>query len=136
MSMEQLLVGALEQVANHNFGNSILELGVHTKEGRLLAVGLACLLKGVVGKLSIITVNAVLSSKLLECLLGKDGLGSRAVNLEIHKKQLGVVAHKNGAVSVPLLGEWPLQLGKKTTLVDSIWSTETISPGLVATNTS
>jgi hypothetical protein len=50
--------------------------------------------------------------------------------------QLGVVDHKNSAVSVLLFGECPLQQGKNPTSVDSIWLTETVFPGLVATKTS
>ncbi len=47
------------------------------------------MLESVVSKLSVITVivldtDTVPGSKLLECLLGKDG-GRRVINLEMHK---------------------------------------------------
>jgi hypothetical protein len=63
--------------------------------------------------MSIITVivldaDTVLVGKLLKCLLSKNGLTGRFVDLEMHKTQSGVVVHKNGAVSVPLLGACPL----------------------------
>jgi hypothetical protein len=74
----------------------------------------------------------MLGCKLLKCLLGKHGLCGRVFNLEVRKMQSGEVVHKNSAISVPLLGERPLQLGKNPTSVDSIESTETISPGLAA----
>ncbi len=135
--MEQLLADALQQVANHLLGNSIWEMDIHTIEGKLLAVGLACLLEGIVSKLSIVIVvvfnaDAMLSGNLLKRLLGKDGHCGRVVKLEMHKTQLGVVVHKNGAVSVRFLVSAG---GKNPTLVDSIWSTETVSPGLVARTT-
>jgi hypothetical protein len=78
----------------------------------------------------------MLSCKLLKCLLGKHGLCGRVVNLEVHKMQLGEVVNNNSAKPVPLLCERFLQQGKKPTSVDSIWLTETISPGLVATKIS
>jgi hypothetical protein len=83
--MEQLLAGALPQVANCVLGNFILEMGIHATDGKLLVAGLACLPEGVVGRSSIITVivldaDVVLGGKLLKCLLGKeDGLGSRVL---------------------------------------------------------
>ncbi len=58
----------------------------------------------------------MLGCKLLKCLLGKHGLCGGVVNLEVHETQLGEVVHKNSAISVPLLGERPLQLGKKAHL--------------------
>jgi hypothetical protein len=75
----------------------------------------------------------MLGCKLLKRLLGKHGLCGEVVNLEVHKTQLGEVVHENSAIPVPLLCGRPLQLGKKPTSVDSIWSTETISPGLAVT---
>jgi hypothetical protein len=68
------------------------------------------LLEVVVVKLTVITVivldaNNVLGSKLLKCLLGKDGFSGRVFKMEVHKTKSGVVVHKNSAVSLPLLGE-------------------------------
>jgi hypothetical protein len=74
----------------------------------------------------------MLSCKLLKPLLGKHGLCGKVVNLEVHKVLSGEVVNKNSAVSVTLLGERSLQLDKNPFSVDSIWSTETISPGLAA----
>jgi hypothetical protein len=102
-------------------GNSTLEMGVHGTESKQLRAGLAWLLEGVVSKSSVIKVivldaDNVLGGKLLKCLPGKDGLSGGVVILKVHKMQSGVVVHKNSAVSVPLLGECPLQLSKKTHL--------------------
>ncbi len=71
--------------------------------------------------MSIITVivsdaDTMLGCNLLECLLGKHGLCSGVVNLEVHETQSEEVVHKNSAISVLLLGERPLQLGKKAHL--------------------
>jgi hypothetical protein len=68
------------------------------------------LLEGIFSKLSVITVivldaDTMLGGKLLKCLLGKDGLSGRVVNLEVHETQMGVGVHKNSTVSVLLLGE-------------------------------
>ncbi len=91
-------------------GNSILEIGIHTTESKPLAAGLTQLLGVIVSKSSVITlivldVDTVLGCKLLKCLLGKGGLSSRVIDLEVQKTQSGVLVHKNSAVSVPLLGE-------------------------------
>ncbi len=64
----------------------------------------------------VLDADTVLGSKLLKCLLGKDGLGGGVIDLLMHEMQLGAVVHKNGGVSVPLLDECPLQLGKKAHL--------------------
>jgi hypothetical protein len=58
----------------------------------------------------------MLSCKLLKHLLGKHGLCSRVINLEVHEMQSGEVVHKDSAISVLPLGERPLQLGKKAHL--------------------
>jgi hypothetical protein len=42
----------------------------------------------------VLDADTMLSGKLLKCLLGKDGLSGRVVNLEVHKMQSGVVFHK------------------------------------------
>ncbi len=58
----------------------------------------------------------MLGCKLLKRLLGKLGLCNGVVNLEVYKTQSGEVVHKSSAIPVPLLGERPLQLGKKAHL--------------------
>ncbi len=58
----------------------------------------------------------MLVCKLLKRLLGKHGLCSAVVNLEVNETQSGEVVHKNSAIPVPLLGERPLQLGEKAHL--------------------
>jgi hypothetical protein len=58
----------------------------------------------------------MLGCKFLKRLLGKHGLCSGVVDLEVHEMQSGEVVHKNSAIPVPLLCERPLQLGKKTHL--------------------
>ncbi len=111
-------MGALQQISNRVLRNSILEMGIYATESKSLAAGLSCLPPGIASKLSIITAtvqdaNTVLGCKALKRLLGKHGLYGKVINLEVHKTQLGEVVHKNSAISVPLLGERPLQLGEK-----------------------
>jgi hypothetical protein len=96
-----------------------LEVGVYPTEGKSLMTALAWFLEGIVGKLAIVAVivvdaNAVLGSKLLKRLLGGDSLDGGIINLVMHETQSGVMVHKNGATPVPLLGEFPFQLGKKS----------------------
>jgi hypothetical protein len=62
----------------------------------------------------VVDANAVLGVKLLKRVLGSDSLDGGIINLVMHKMQSGVMVHKNGATPVPLLGEFPLQLGKKS----------------------
>ncbi len=74
-----MLLSALADIANCTLGNAILEMGVHSAEGKTLAAFVACLLEGVVVKLSIVAVimldaNAVLGGKGLKCSIGGDGL--------------------------------------------------------------
>jgi hypothetical protein len=68
-------------------GNSILEIGVHATESKLLAAGLTQLLGVVVSTSSVITlivldVDTVLGCKLLKRLLGKGGFSSGVIDLE------------------------------------------------------
>ncbi len=75
--MQQLLAGAVGEVADGVFCNSILEMGVDSTEGELLVALLAGLFEGVVGKLAIVAVvvadgDAMLGSKLLKSSLGLD----------------------------------------------------------------
>ena len=96
--------------------------------------------EGVFIKLSDITVivldaDTVLGSKVLICLLGKDGLSGRVFNLEVHETQSGVVVQKILQYLCCFLVKDPFNWAKKPTSVDSTWSTETVSPGLVATKT-
>jgi hypothetical protein len=55
-------------------------------------------------------------------LLGDDSFDGGIIDLVVHETHSGVMVDKDGAASVPLLGE-------------TIWSTETVSPGLVAVKT-
>ncbi len=83
----------------------------------------------------VVYANAVLGSKLLKSVLGGDSFDGGIINLVVYKTHSGVMVHKDGAALVLLLGEFPFQLGKNPTLVDTIWSTETVSPRLVAVMT-
>jgi hypothetical protein len=100
-------------------GNAILEMGVHSAEGKMLAAFVACLLEGVVIKLSVAAVimldaNAVLGGKGLKCSLGGNSLDKGVINLEMDEMQTRVVVHKDGHAPVALLGKCPLQLGKES----------------------
>ncbi len=95
------------------------------------------MLPGVVSKLSVITVivlnaDTMLSCKLFKRLLGKHGLCSGVINLEVHKMRSEEVVHKTVQYLYRFLVRDPFNWAKKPTSADSIWSTETISPGLVA----
>jgi hypothetical protein len=75
--MQQLLAGAVGEVADGAFCGSILEMGVDAAEGELLVALLAGLLEGVAGKSAIVAIvvadgDAMLGSKLLERSLGLD----------------------------------------------------------------
>jgi hypothetical protein len=55
----------------------------------------------------------VLGGKLLKSVLGVDSFDRGIINLVVHETQSGVMVNKDGAALVPLLGEFPFQLGKK-----------------------
>jgi hypothetical protein len=72
--MQELLLGALQEVPDGTLGNSILEMRIDLAEGELLLVLFACLLECLVRKSTIVTMvvfdgYAMLGSKLLECFL-------------------------------------------------------------------
>ncbi len=84
-----------------------------------MATVLTCLFEGIVGKAPVVTMVVLDADPMLGCilfkgLLGKNGLGRSIIDLEMDESQMGVVVHKNGAASVPLLGECPLELGKES----------------------
>ncbi len=60
----------------------------------------------------VVDANAVLGGKLLKNVLGGDSFDRGIINLVVHKTQSGVMVDKDGAALVPLLGEFPIQLGK------------------------
>jgi hypothetical protein len=73
--IKKLLPGALGQVLDGSLHYSMLKVGIDPAEGKLLIALLARHLEVVVGKSTIVTVvmlypDAVLGSKLFECLLG------------------------------------------------------------------
>ena len=84
-----------------------------------MAAGLTCLFEGVASKAPVFTMVVLDADPMLGCILfeglfGKNGLSRRIINLEVDKSQTGVVIHKNGAASVLLLGECPLELGEES----------------------
>ncbi len=83
----------------------------------------------------VVDANTVLGGKLLKRVLGSNSINRKIIDLVMDEMQSGVIVHKNGAALVPLLGEFPFQLGKNPTLVDTIRLTETVSPGLVVAKT-
>ncbi len=62
----------------------------------------------------VVDANAVLGGKLLKSVLGGNSFDGRIINLVVHKTQSGVMVDKDGAASVPLLGEFPFRLGKES----------------------
>ncbi len=115
-----MLPSALADIANCTLGDAILEMGIHSPaDGKMLAAFVACLLEGIVVKLSVVAVimldaNAMLGSEGLECSLGGNGLDGGVINLEMDESQTRVVVHKDGPAPVAFLGKYPLQLGKES----------------------
>ena len=62
----------------------------------------------------VVNANAVLSGKLLKGVLGSNCFDGGIIDLVMYKTQSGLMVHKDGATLVPLLGEFPFQLGKKS----------------------
>ncbi len=62
-----MLLGALGEVPDSTFGNSILEMGVDPTIGELLAAQLTCLLKRIVCKTAIVAM-VVLDCNAAYCL--------------------------------------------------------------------
>jgi hypothetical protein len=62
----------------------------------------------------VVDANTVLGSEPLKSVLGGDSLDGRIIDLIVHKTQSGVMVDKDGAASVPLLGEFPFQLGEES----------------------
>jgi hypothetical protein len=54
--MEQLLPCSFREVSDGSVGDTILEVGIYPTEGVLLPCFMACLLKGVVVKVSIVAI--------------------------------------------------------------------------------
>ncbi len=118
-----------------------LEVGVYATEGKLLACVVACLLEGIVREVPIVAVvvldpNAMLGSEGLEGAFGGDGFDRRVIDLGgVDVSQATVVVDEDGSAAIALLGKLPLSCATNPSSVDVIWSTETHSPGLVATKT-
>ena len=116
-----MLPSALADIANCTLGNAALEMGIHSAEGKTLAAFVACLLEGVIVKLSVVAAimldaNAMLGGKGLKCSPGGNGLDGGVIDLEMDELQTRVVVHKAGPAPVALLGKCPLQVGKRIPL--------------------
>ena len=73
--MEQLLAGALQEIADRVFGDAILEVGIEAAEGELLSRIVAGLSEGIVLETPVIAVlvedfHAVLGGECLEGAFG------------------------------------------------------------------
>ena len=62
----------------------------------------------------VVNANAMLGGELLKGVLGGNSFDGGIIDLVVHKTQSGVMVNKDGAASVPLLCEFPLQLGKES----------------------
>ncbi len=62
----------------------------------------------------VVNANTMLSGELLKGVLGGKCFDGGIIDLVVYETQSGVMVHKDGATLVPLLGEFPLQLGKKS----------------------
>ncbi len=79
MSVKQLLMRALREVADGLLGNAILEVSVYATEGKLLVLFVACLLERIVRELPVVAMimlnfYAVLGGEGLKGAFGGDGL--------------------------------------------------------------
>ncbi len=77
-SVQQLLVHALQEIADGALGNAILEVSVYATEGELLLRVMARLLELIVGESTVVTVimlifYAVLGGKGLKGAFGSNG---------------------------------------------------------------
>jgi len=59
----------------------------------------------------VVDANAMLGGKLLKSVLGGDRFDGGIIDLVVYKTHSGVMVDKDGAALVPLLGEFPFQLG-------------------------
>ena len=62
----------------------------------------------------VVDANAVLGGKLLKSVFGGDSFDGGIIDLVVHETHSGVMVEKDGAASVPLLGEFPFQLGEES----------------------
>ena len=84
----------------------------------------------------VVDANAMLGGKLLKSVLGSDSFDGGIIDLVVHK------THSEVMVETKMVQHWyrflvsfPFNWTKNPTSVDTIWSTETVSPGLVAVKT-
>jgi hypothetical protein len=122
MSMEELLLGTLGEVANGSLGDVILEVGVNPAKGELLTLGFAGFAEHTVSKATIVAMvvlnaHAVLGGKLFEGMFCVDGLGGGQVAChEVDKLEAGVVVHEDSCIPVAGLGECSFCLPVKSWL--------------------
>ncbi len=62
----------------------------------------------------VVDANAVLGGGLLKSVLGGNSFDRGIINLVVHETNSGVMVDNDGAASVPLLCEFPFQLGKES----------------------
>ncbi len=79
-SVQQLLVRALQEIADGALGNAILKIGIYATEGDLLARFVARLLERIVEELTVVAVimlnfYTMLGGKGLKGTFGGDGFG-------------------------------------------------------------
>jgi hypothetical protein len=109
--MQELLLGALQEVPDGTLGNSILEMCIDPAEGELLLVLLACLLECIVRKSTIVAMvvfdgYAVLGGESLECFLCFYRFVGRQVLHQMDVSKAGETVDKDGCGTVPLGGEF------------------------------
>jgi hypothetical protein len=110
--MEELLLCTLAEVLDGFFSNAILEVGVDPTKGKMLSLGTAAVLEGIVHESSIVTVvvedaDTVLLGEVFECTLGLHCFFRGELGHEMDVLELGVVVDKDGGRSVASLGECP-----------------------------
>ncbi len=110
LRMEELLPCALAEVPDGLLCNAVLEMGVDPAKGKMLSLGAATVLKGVVHESSIVTMvvedaDAMLLGKVLERALSFNCFFRGELGHEMDVLELGVVVAKDGGCRVVLLGE-------------------------------
>ncbi len=123
MSMEELLLGTLGEVANGLLGDAILEVGVNPAKGELLTLGFTGFAEHTVSKATIVAMvvlnaHAVLGGKLLEGMFCINGLGGGQVahHEVVDKLEAGVVVHEDSCIPVAGLAECSFCLPVKSWL--------------------
>jgi hypothetical protein len=111
--IEELLPCTLVEVPDGFFCNVILEVGMDPTKGKMLSLGTAAVIEGIISKLSVVAVvvkdaDAVLLGEVFKRLLGFHCFFRDELGHEMDVVELGLMVNEDGGRSVACLGECPL----------------------------